>query len=285
MCPESPGHRVGAGCILRGGPYVARWHHHGVAHAKFPLLDAYGEPYGVGGITIDITPRVRAEAAVRLSERRFRSIVENSDAGYFFLDRDGVIRDVNRAWVEMYRYDSADEIVGKHFAAIQRLEDVERAKELGEGIRRGDSEYLSGEFSRQCKDGTIGFHTFSARPVIHAGETIGIEGFIIDTTASRRVEEALRESESAFRDLVSTINDLVFTVDAEGNILYVNSAATAFTGREPEVTIGHDFGEYVEPRDLPRLLASMYRSRDGDSEESAEALDQVAELRMVKQNG
>ncbi len=47
-------------------------------------------------------------------EDRFQRIVEHTDAGYFFIDREGIIQQVNNAWVKMYKYGSADEIVGKH---------------------------------------------------------------------------------------------------------------------------------------------------------------------------
>ena len=63
----------------------------------------------------------QAEIALKESETRFRSIVENSEAGYFFIDKEGIIRDVNPAWVKLYRYDSQDEILGRHFALISEI--------------------------------------------------------------------------------------------------------------------------------------------------------------------
>jgi PAS domain S-box-containing protein len=146
-------------------------------------------------IFFDITERKKMEAALKESEGRFRSIVENTEAGYFFIDREGVIQDVNRSWAKMYRYDTPEEVIGRHFTRIQKTEDVEKAKAFVTGIMGGDSRLFSGEFSRQCHDGSVGYHTFSARPVVRLGEVIGIEGFIIDITDRKAAENALRERE------------------------------------------------------------------------------------------
>jgi len=120
------------------------------------------------------------EATLREREQRFRSIIEHSEAGYFFIDRDGIIRDINRAWVKLYKYSSADEILGQHFTVIQKLEDVEKAKEVVVGIMQSDPRYMKGDFSRKCQDDSIGYHTFSAWPVIQTevefyGGTIWVE--------------------------------------------------------------------------------------------------------------
>ena len=143
----------------------------------------------------ELMARKQAEEVLLESEERFRSIVKNTDAGYFFIDKDGFIQDVNDTWLNMYKYSSPKEVIGVHYRIIQKIEDVEKAKEFVDGIMREDSQYLTGEFSRKCKDGTIGYHTFSARPAVRSGETVGIEGFIIDTTDRKKAEEALGKSE------------------------------------------------------------------------------------------
>lgn len=122
------------------------------------------------------------------SELRFRRIIEDSKAGYFFIDRKGIIRDVNDSWVSLYKYDSREEVIGHHFIDIQRFEDVEKAEAFVEGIMSNDASFLSGDFSRRCKDGSTGYHNFSARPVVKNGAIIGIEGFIIDSTGQRLAE-------------------------------------------------------------------------------------------------
>jgi PAS domain S-box-containing protein len=142
----------------------------------------------------------KSEKKIIESENKLRSILENTSAGYFFIDKDGLIKDVNEAWVKLYGYESTDEIIGHHFSEIQKIDDIKLAHEFVNGILNNNSNYLKGEFSRKLKDGSIGYHTFSANPVSRNNELIGIEGFIIDSTEKKRSELALKESEAGFKE-------------------------------------------------------------------------------------
>ncbi|NQU33027.1 MAG: PAS domain S-box protein, partial [Bacteroidetes bacterium] len=125
---------------------------------------------------------------------RFRSIIENTQAGYFFVDNDGLFQDVNTAWLKLYKYESKDEVIGKHFTQFQNIDDIENAKEVVKCIRKGNQNYTTNEFSRKCKDGSIGYHTFSAHSVYSKNEIIGIEGFIIDIANQKSAENELKKA-------------------------------------------------------------------------------------------
>jgi PAS domain S-box-containing protein len=164
------------------------------------------------------------------SEKHFRSVVENAEAGYFFIDKEGIIRDVNDSWVKMYKYPSAEEVVGHHFTEIQKVDDIERAKEFVAGIMQGESKFSSGEFSRKCKDGSEGFHTFSANPVIRSGDICGVEGFIIDITERRQADEELQRSKDLLRKVLDTVPNYICAKNLDGRFLLVNKELAEFYG-------------------------------------------------------
>ena len=67
---------------------------------KGPLLDPSGKVAGLVGISRDITKRKRAEEAVRVSESRFRTLVQSMDDIVFELDTDGRIHALFGRWLE-----------------------------------------------------------------------------------------------------------------------------------------------------------------------------------------
>jgi PAS domain S-box-containing protein len=128
------------------------------------------------------------------SEKRFRSIIENTSAGYFFIDKNGIFQNVNKAWLDLYKYDKRSQVIGRHFTEVQRIEDKQNAVYVVEEIMKGNANFTTGEFSRMNNDGTEGFHSFSANPVTIKDETIGIEGFIFDITSRIILEDELKEA-------------------------------------------------------------------------------------------
>jgi len=135
----------------------------------------------------EIQAHKQSKTDLQKSEERFRTIIESTEAGYFFVDKQGWFQDVNDAWMRMHRYSSKDEIIGQHFSLTQPETERTAARKNVELLLNG-TPIPSGEFSRQCKDGFIGHHTFSAIPVIKGNEIVGLEGFIVDITDRKKIE-------------------------------------------------------------------------------------------------
>lgn len=135
----------------------------------------------------EVAERRHTEEMLRESEHRIQSIINNTDAGYFFIGQNGLFLDVNEAWLRLHGYSSKDEVLGKHFSFTQLANDLDEATQNTEFVLQGNS-IPFGEFTRKCKDGAVGYHTFSANPVIKDGRVIGLEGFIIDVTEKKQFE-------------------------------------------------------------------------------------------------
>jgi len=194
------------------------------------------------------------EERLRDSEQRLRGIIANAQSGYFFIDRDGVYRQVNDAWLRMHKYDSPDEIIGRHYSVTQVDADLGKAKRVVEGLLAGDP-IPTGEFSRLCKDGSIGYHTFSASPVFSDHEVIGLEGFLTDTTGHKKTLDALQVSEGRFRSIFDNSLDAIQLGLPTGEILSANRAAQSLLGiTEEEICRAGRAGIVVQDEALARAI-------------------------------
>jgi PAS domain S-box-containing protein len=78
---------------------------------KFPLFNAEGEIYAIGGVVTDITDRKREESALRYSEQKYRVVVETASDAVISMDENGMVQFANPATKSIFGYDPA-ELIG-----------------------------------------------------------------------------------------------------------------------------------------------------------------------------
>lgn len=219
------------------------------ARGKCVARDTEGKPIRFIGTHRDISERKRIEEAMREDEARLAGIIDNTPAGYFYIDREGRFKRVNNSWLHMHGYDSPGEVIGQHFSLTQVKVDQEQAEKNVEFLFDGGS-IQTGDFSRRCKDGSVRYHTFSAHPVVRGNKVEGLEGFIIDITDRKLAEEALKKSEEKFRALVENINDVFYELDGEGRLQYSSPSVERILGYNQSEVIGRSIADFLVPEDI-----------------------------------
>src|SRR5579871_6579784 len=207
------------------------------------VADSKGRPLYVFAQSEDITDRRAALDQLRVSEERFRAMVEAvQDYAIFMLDAGGHIATWNRG-AERIKGWRADEIIGRHFRTFypEEARAIHHPEhELEIAVREGRYEE---EGWRVSKDGSL----FWANVVITAlfGQDGNLRGFAKvtrDMTDRRRAQQALLESEERFRLMVESVQDYaIFMLDADGHVATWNLGAERMKGYRADEIIGRHF--------------------------------------------
>ncbi|NCC28165.1 MAG: PAS domain S-box protein, partial [Gammaproteobacteria bacterium] len=89
------------------------------------------------------------------------------------------------------------------------------------------------------------------------GTPLRLSGTVLDITAQRAVEDALRAQEERYRLVVEHMEDLVVRTDAEGRFEYVSPSYCRLFGCAEAELIGHHFMPRVHPDDRERTAEAM----------------------------
>ncbi|MCK9356724.1 MAG: PAS domain S-box protein [Dehalococcoidia bacterium] len=218
------------------------------------LKDAAGAVIAYQGVNRDVTERRRAEEALRGSERRYRSLFENSMDAIYIGSPDGKVIDVNQAWLDLFGYER-DDLPGLD-ASVFYADPADRTDFVRRMTATG---HVQDEVRYRRKDGTT-FDCQRIQTAIRdgAGNVVAYQGINRDITARKQAEAALRESEERYRTLFELSRDATYLVKPDGTFINVNQAWLDLLGCTPEDVNRHDAAHwYAEPDGRKRYLERM----------------------------
>jgi PAS domain S-box-containing protein/putative nucleotidyltransferase with HDIG domain len=178
----------------------------------------------------DIAERKLAEEALRVSEEKYRTVVENAKEA-IIITQDMNVVFVNRAGVDMIRY-SEKILTPKPFTDFIHPDDCNMV--VDHHIRRLKGEEIQSVYSFRIlsQDGTVKWVELNAA-VIKWKERPAILSFLKDITKRKQAEEFLKESENKYRLLADNVNDVIFVLDMNLNYTYVSPSIKILWGYEP----------------------------------------------------
>ena len=211
-----------------------------------------GQLLGFSKVERDLTERRANEERLRISEERFRMLVEGvREYAIFLLDPTGHIATWNTGAQRINGY-AADEVVGKHFSIFYPAEARQRnwpQTELQEALRLGRFE---DEGWRLRKDGSRFWANVMITPLRdREGVHRGFSKIVRDLTERREQEERIRQSEERFRLLLEGVEDYaVYMLDPEGRVTSWNAGAQRITGYSADEIVGQSFERFHAPEDV-----------------------------------
>ena len=169
-----------------------------------------GEITCVAIISTDITEHKLAEEAIRESEQKYRTIIENIEDGYHELDFSGNIVFFNDALLKILGY-SRDEFVRMNYRDLTDEETARRLLQVCDEVYRTGNPSRGIEIEVMRKDGTMRVVELSVSLIVDAtGHGAGFRNLVRDITERKKSEETIRRL--AYHDpLTGLPNRLLFT--------------------------------------------------------------------------
>jgi PAS domain S-box-containing protein len=245
-----------------------------------PLTDDHGNIVGFTTTVRDISERKVAEAALRASEERYRTLVETSPDGIVSTDLEGHIQTANQRFLQFCGAQSLEELQSYAANPLDLIVEEDRQRAV-ETLHRpyGNDIYVGLEYTLRRLDGTT-------LPIAASGSTLldekgEVRGFLItvrDISRRKADQEALRKSEALLRSIVTNAPVVLAIISPNGTISMVQSQESTALGWDPrQFTKKNAFEVFQFNPDIARdikqafdgeTVASIIDTRNGQSYET-----------------
>jgi PAS domain S-box-containing protein len=225
---------------------------------------------------LDVTERKIAEDALKESEDKYRTMIENSNDLIWTLDLNGHFTFANKRAIKATEL-NIDDWIGKSFVPLIMSEDLPMVTDVFNRTMNGAA--CNYELRFKKKDDTILTIFVNTSPIYHSGKIEGVVSFGRDITESKKAMQQLSESEEKFRSIAEQTGDLISITDEAGIIKYVSRASNAIFQYEQEEMNEHNFMEFLDEESKVKALNAFRKSMESGVNVSN------LELSMKKKDG
>ncbi len=219
--------------------------------------DGDGNPIRMIGTALDITEQNRVQEALRDSELRYRSVIENAAEGITVV-QDGKLQYANPRLLEMTQV-RPEEFTYRPFTDFIHPDDRALVFERYQLRILGEDVPPYYDFRIIGKNGKVIWVQISAVRIIWNGKPATLN-FLTDITDRKQMEDTLQKSEQEFRSLAESMPQIVWVTRADGWNIYFNQQWVDYTGLSLEESYGHGWNIPFHPDDRQRAWDAWQRA-------------------------
>ncbi len=223
------------------------------------LFDDQGNIVEIQSVGRDITEQRAAEHALRASEERFRTIVEDQLEFITRIDPDHRLTFVNQAYAR-HLGRARDSLIGTSVLDLMTPEQQARFK-AQLAVLTPEAPTFTYEMSGTAADGSKRIEQWTDRALFDAaGRLLEYQSVGRDITDQKIAEQELRARQQQYQAVIQDQTEVIGRFDADLKLTFANAAHCRMLGRPIEELIGQDYFASVpaelEP-DLRRRLAAL----------------------------
>ncbi|MDZ7696476.1 MAG: PAS domain-containing protein [Deltaproteobacteria bacterium] len=199
--------------------------------------------------------RKLAEQALRESEVKYRSILQNAQVAIFRTRiSDGKVLECNDRYAQTFGYATREECIRDYLSADHYVDPGIRER-MVEAVRsQGGVHNVEARMFR--KDGEIVWVRFSVRANVEAGY---LDGAGYDVTQEKAALQALKESEQKYKAILDNIQEGYYEVDIEGNFTFFNRSMCEILCYSPEEMMGMNNRQYTDKEFAKKVYDTFNR--------------------------
>jgi PAS domain S-box-containing protein len=215
-----------------------------------------GNYTGSVSVARNITGHKNSTEALRASEDKYRTLVENINDVIYTLDTEGNITYVSPVVESFTSYEVGD-LVGKPFTPMIHPDDLPGLLESLNRLISGQLEPW--EFRVLDKDGRVIWVRSSSRPIYDGDKIVGITAVMTDISLRKQAEKEVDKQRNEYRTILDSVPNIITYIDRNGQFMRINRAGADALGVPPKEVVGKTFSDFFPPEQAARILA---RSRE-----------------------
>ncbi len=234
---------------------------------KIPILDEWGNPSYILGISEDITERRRSENDLKNTVVFLNSLIDQSPTPMWISNEKGILILINKACCDLLKIDEAD-VIGKYSifedplvqeqGFIPLVHNVFEKGVVAQFQMTYDTKQVTNLQLNRFVSLILDVTVFPVRNV--NGKITNAIIHPINITERKKAEDAVRESEERYRNVVEDQTEFISRFLPDGTHVFVNEAYCRYFGLKRDEILGHRFRPKLPPEDrehLKSFLASL----------------------------
>ncbi|MDX1513804.1 MAG: PAS-domain containing protein [Gammaproteobacteria bacterium] len=195
----------------------------------------------------NVTPRQAFADALRESQERFKSVVDNLPAAVILKDTQGRYLIANKRWHRWFNPDRLD-FIGKTVYDFFPRDYADRVSEENRRIfATGKS--IEQEIETRCADGTVRTTFVNKFPISDTeGQIVGIGTIETDITKRKQAERELADKSAVLEATFENMDQGIFVLDSESRLIAFNKRVAQLLGLSEEFLSGGPTTEDIYDR-------------------------------------